>query len=145
MKRKQVIFNFGRFYALLKNHPHADKKELVFSVTEGETDDLKLVTKLEYDCLCDSLDDGRRVEEWRHKGSVLLALLQDRGVNTRDWNTVDKFLMQPRIYSGICSQPKKYIQTTMDEREQLIKRLRSILRKDEAKGIEQSIPKYKLN
>ena len=145
MERKQVIFNFGRFYGLLKNHPHADRKALVYGVTGGETDDLKLVTKQEYKCLCDSLDDSRNIEQWRRSGSIMLALLQDIGVNTRDWNAVDKYLMQPRIFSGICRQPKRYIQTTTEEREHLIKRLRSILKKNEEKGIDRSIPKYKLN
>ena len=145
MERKQVVFNFGRFYGLLKSHPHADKKTLVFGVTGGETDDLKLVTKQEYKCLCDSLDDSRNIEQWRHSGSIMLALLQDIGVNTRDWNAVDKYLMQPRIFSGICRHPKRYIQTTTEERERLIKRFRLILKKNEEKGIDRSIPKYKLN
>lgn len=145
MKRKQVIFNFGRFYTLLKNHPHADKKELVFSVTDGETDDLKLLTKEEYNELCKSLEDEEEKAKWRSKGRDLLHLLQLIGVNTADWDAVDTYLKNPRIYSGICPYPKMYKETTTDERIQIMNKLHSIRRKDEAKGIDRSIPKYKLN
>lgn len=145
MKRKQVIFNFGRFYTILKKHPHADRHEMVYNLTGGETDDIKLLTAKEYDELCKSLEDEEDKTEWRSKGSDLLHLLQRLGVNTADWDAVDKYLMQPRIFSGICRQPKRYIQTTTEEREQLIKRLRLILKKNEEKGIDRSIPKYKLN
>ncbi len=146
MERKQVIFNFKRFYVLLKKHPHADKRELVYNVTNGETDDLKLLTEAEYRQLCNSLDDNAgKVEEWRRFGSTLLSLLQEIGVNTRNWTAIDNFLKQPRIYSGICDKPKNYIQTTTEERQRLIIRLHSIINKANKKEVSFKVNKCRLN
>lgn len=142
MERKQVIFNFSRFFSIIKKHPRADRHEMVYNLTHGETDDIKLLTPKEYNELCESLEDK---EEWRSKGRDLLHLLQLMGVNTADWDAVDTYLKNPRIYSGICPYPKRYKETTTDERKLIMKKLHSIRRKDEAKGIDRSIPKYKLN
>lgn len=144
MERKQVIFNFGRFFNILKKHPKADRYEMVYNLTHGETDDIKLLTEEEYNALCKELE-GKDKETWKSVGSDLLHLLQLIGVNTADWDAVDEYLKNPRIYFGICPYPKRYIETTTDERKLIMKKLHEIRRKDEAKGIDRSIPKYKLN
>lgn len=145
MKRKQVIFDFGRFFTILKKHPEADRYEMVYNLTQGETDDIKLLTEKEYNELCKSLENEEDKEKRKSVGSDLLHMLQLIGVNTADWDAVDEFLKNPQIYSGICPYPKRYIETTTDERKLIMKKLHSIRRKDEAKGIDRSIPKYKLN
>lgn len=145
MKRKQVIFDFRRFFTILKKHPEANRYEMVYNLTHGETDDIKLLTPKEYNELCKSLENEEDKEEWRRKGRDLLHLLQLIGVNTADWDVIDEYLKNPRIYSGICPYPKRYKETTTDERKLIMNKLHSIRRKDEAKGIDRSIPKYKLN
>ena len=146
MKRKQVIFDFRRFFTILKNHPEADRHEMVYNATHGETDDIKLLTEEEYKALCEKLEGKDKAKvEWKSAGSNLLHLLQLIGVNTADWDTVDEYLKNPRIYSGICPYPKRYKETTTEERELIKKKIHSILDKDKAKGIDRSIPKYKLN
>lgn len=146
MKRKQVIFDFRRFFTILKKHPEADRHEMVYNATYGETDDIKLLTEEEYKALCKELEGKDKDKEKRKSvGSDLLHLLQLIGVNTADWDAVDEYLKNPQIYSGICPYPKRYIETTTDERKLIMNKLHSIRRKDEAKGIDRSIPKYKLN
>ena len=48
--------NYARFYALLKQLPHADKDTLVWQYTQGRTKSLRETSKWEYDVMCRDME-----------------------------------------------------------------------------------------
>ena len=96
--------NYARFYALLKQMPYADKETLVEQYTHGRTTHLHETTEQEYRIMCDEMErvtgyDERRKAlqaQLRKKRSACLRLMQQLGVNTTDWPTVDNFCLNPR-------------------------------------------------
>lgn len=97
--------NYARFYALLKQMPYADKETLVEQYTHGRTTHLHETTEQEYRIMCDEMErvtgyDERRKAlqaQLRKKRSACLRLMQQLGVNTTDWPTVDNFCLNPRV------------------------------------------------
>src|SRR5574344_2138862 len=105
MNMEQEIFNFARFYALIKGLKGAAyddqeefKKDIVSRYTDGRTDDLKLMHKGEYDRMCNDIDKlsgrtkvsitGYELRRWR---STVLHLLQTMGIDTSNWFAVDAY------------------------------------------------------
>ena len=41
--------SYGRFYALMRKHPEADKDDLVMQFTDGRTTSLREMTQKEFD------------------------------------------------------------------------------------------------
>lgn len=126
--------NYARFYTLLKKMPGADKETLVEQYTSGRTTHLRETTQQEYNKMCrdmeqvagydERMSDIRR--ELRRKRSVCLKLMQQLGIDTTDWNRVDRFCSDTRIAG------KAFRHISIDELEVLAVKLRAIKRKKEA-------------
>lgn len=131
---KQTKNNHARFFALLAKLPGADKEELVWTYSNMLTTSLSEFREKNYSGYKAMLDDLQKKvpqpkaeeidrEQKRLRSSVLLRL-QKHGVDTTDWNTVNKFLESDKIAG------KRLYAMTNDELQALIPKLESILRKD---------------
>lgn len=97
--------NYARFYALLKQMPHADKDTLVWQYTQGRTKSLRETSKWEYDVMCRDMERAvnnnnkaaLKQTALRKARSGVLHQLQIYGLDTTDWATVDAFCKNPRI------------------------------------------------
>lgn len=111
---EEIKRNYARFYALLKLLPYDGdredlKKSLVSQATGGRTESLKETTTSEYSSLCSMMEERvpkagadalhrltlRR--EIRRKRSMALHQMQLWGVDTANWDVVNKFCMDKRI------------------------------------------------
>ncbi len=96
---------YGRFYALLKKMPGADKETLVSQYTCGRTTHLSETTEQEYDTMCNGMarftgeDEQRKayIEHRKKMRSVCLKLMQQLGIDTTDWVRVNNFCENQRI------------------------------------------------
>lgn len=105
----QEVTNFNRFWmllhearALLVEDKEEVKREMVFNATHGRTDSLKELSKAEYDALCDALEGKLKrpytpYNPLKKARSAVLHQMQLMGVNTADWNAVDRFCLNKRI------------------------------------------------
>ena len=115
--------NYARFYALLKQMPYADKETLVEQYTHGRTTHLHETTAQEYRIMCDEME------------RVTGYLMQQLGVNTTDWPTVDNFCLNPRV-SG-----KRFAQLDAEALDTLQVKLRMIKKHGGLKTRAQAQPK----
>lgn len=129
---KQKVTNFGKFYALLKQMPGSDveqvKENLVWQFTGMRTYSLREMKAGEYEEMTrymqgviDRKPDERTVKKLR---SGILHRLQRHGVNTTNWDEVNRFLLNPRIAG------KMLFQMNVEEMRELTGKLESILDKD---------------
>lgn len=122
----QQVTNFGRFYtAIRKLSGIGDrddfKRQMVSQFTNGRTDSLREMTRQEYDRCCESLEgQSRYKEELRKERSATLKLMQKAGIDTTDWNRINRFCLDPRIAG------KEFARITADEYPQLRRKLRAI-------------------
>ena len=131
----QVIKNYARFYALLKQLPHADKDTLVWQYTQGRTKSLKEASKWEYDVMCRDMErvvnnDNKvalKQAALRKARSGVLHQLQIYGLDTTDWATVDAFCKNPRIAG------KLFRELTITELNEVNKKIRVIIKKQKEK------------
>lgn len=98
------VKNFARFYACLNSVQTDDKvhlkESLVSQFTDGRTSSLREMSQAEYNAMCNSIDPKSDKEGYvrlKSKRSVVLRRLQKLGVDTTDWNAVDKFCLNNRI------------------------------------------------
>lgn len=123
--------NYARFYTLLKKMPGADKELLVAQYTDGRTTSLRETTPQEYDLMCRDMERETGYDEFvegirrqlRRKRSEVLKLMQQLGIDTTDWNRVDRFCSDTRIAG------KAFRHISIDELEALAVKLRTIARK----------------
>jgi hypothetical protein len=135
--------NYARFYALLKKMPYADKETLVEQYTHGRTTHLHETTASEYRTMCDEMErvtgyaERRKAlqAQLRKKRSACLRLMQQLGVNTTDWPTVDNFCRNPRV-SG-----KRFAQLNEEELGALQVKLRMIKKHGGLKSRPKAQPK----
>lgn len=128
---EQEITNFARFYVVLKKLPEADKEALVCQFTDGRTTHLHLMSRKEYELMCDEMErtieyNGKhddRPRSIRKKRSSVLHQMQLAGIDTANWHRVDAYCMDKRI-SG-----KRFCRLDEDELDALLKKLRAIRRK----------------
>ena len=128
--------NYARFYALLKQLPHADKDTLVWQYTQGRTKSLKEASKWEYDVMCRDMErvvnnDNKvalKQAALRKARSGVLHQLQIYGLDTTDWATVDAFCKNPRIAS------KPFRELTITELNEVNKKIRVIIKKQKENG-----------
>lgn len=127
---------YGRFFALLRQMPYADKGVLVEQFTRGRTTHLHEMQRFEYDMMCNEMARvagyDERKSEW-HKEikryrSLALHLMGIWGVDTRDWSKVDFFCGQKRIAG------KAFRLLTLDDLSLLCRKIRSMIRKREQKN-----------
>lgn len=105
----QEVTNYNRFWmllhearALLVEDKEEVKREMVFNATHGRTDSLKELTREEYDSLCAALERSMKpmhapYNPLKKARSAVLHQMQLMGVNTADWNAVDRFCLNKRI------------------------------------------------
>lgn len=136
----QEIHNFSRFYSLFNRLPCAGdreylKKELVLEYTEGRTESLKEIKRGEYEALCKALEQqvGQNPvvnlyrQELKRKRSEVLHQMQLYGIDTSDWNVVNKFCENRRIAG------KVFRMLDVEELEALYKKLRMMRKKQNNK------------
>lgn len=129
---------YGRFYALLKKMPGADKETLVSQYTCGRTTHLSETTDAEYEMMCNGMarftgeDEQRKayIEHRKKMRSVCLKLMQQMSIDTTDWVRVNNFCQDPRIAG------KEFRFLTVEELETLEKKLRAIKNRGGLKPLE---------
>ena len=124
--------NYATFYALLKSMPGASKEDLVLQWTNGRTASLKEMSEREYSLMIRQLrQQVENLEEKKKARSAVLKQLQLYGIDTTDWDAVDRFCCNARI----AGKPFRYL--TIPELKALRVKMLSIRNKAELKGYEQ--------
>ena len=124
--------NYAAFYGLLKSMPGASKEDLVLQWTNGRTSSLKEMSEREYSLMIRQLrQQVENLEEKKKARSAVLKQLQLYGIDTTDWDAVDRFCCTPRI----AGKPFRYL--TIPELKALRVKMLSIRNKAELKGYEQ--------
>ena len=132
MKRDYKIF-----YALMNQHPHVDKEELVMQFTDGRTTSLREMTDQEYMQMLGALEEASapsRAELKRWRSSALLRIGR-LGINTIDnWDGINAFVSSSKIAG------KPFYELRVPELQQLVRKLEAIERKGGLKSLEQKTP-----
>ena len=124
--------NYATFYALLKSMPGASKEDLVLQWTNGRTASLKEMSEREYSLMIRQLrQQVENLEEKKKARSAVLKQLQLYGIDTTDWDAVDRFCCNARI----AGKPFRYL--TIPELKSLRVKMLSIRNKAELKDYEQ--------
>lgn len=130
--------DYSRFYALLRQNPHADKEELVSQFTDGRTTHVSQMRPDEFIQMCDTLQYGspseREAQNTALKRARSAALLRigRLGINTIDnWDGINRFVSSPRIAG------KKFYDLSVTELNALVSKLESIIRKGGLKALDQ--------
>lgn len=124
--------NYAAFYALLKSMPGASKEDLVLQWTNGRTASLKEMSEREYSLMIRQLrQQVENLEEKKKARSAVLKQFQLYGIDTTDWDAVDRFCASPRIAG------KAFRYLTIAELKTLRAKMLSIRNKAELKGYEQ--------
>lgn len=124
--------NYAAFYALLKSMPGASKEDLVLQWTNGRTSSLKEMSEREYSLMIRQLrQQVENLEEKKKARSAVLKQFQLYGIDTTDWDAVDRFCCNVRI----AGKPFRYL--TIPELKSLRVKMLSIRNKAELKGYEQ--------
>ena len=123
------VKNYHRFYASFNKLPKRGDDEdtkaaLVSQYTGGRTTHLGEMTQREYTACCKALEQmlGYGDQRKRHR-SICLHLMQEIGIDTKDWQRINDFCSHPRI-SG-----KVFALLGIPELEALELKLRAIKRK----------------
>lgn len=120
--------SYAVFFALLKRMPGATKEDLVDQWTGGRTSSLKEMTDREYNQMISALrSQVERLDEKRKERSAVLKQLQRYGIDTTDWDAVDRFCCNPRIAG------KRFSHLDISELVALRKKMLSIHSKAERK------------
>ena len=124
--------NYATFYALLKSMPGASKEDLVLQWTNGRTASLKEMSEREYTLMIRQLrQQVENLEEKKKARSAVLKQFQLYGIDTTDWDAVDRFCCNARI----AGKPFRYL--TIPELKSLRVKMLSIRNKAELKDYEQ--------
>lgn len=128
--------DYAQFWALLAQMPCEDrddlKEQLVMQHTGGRTASLREMRVKEYEAMIRAMEseagrnDRRRstdLDALKKKRSAVLHQMDILGVDTSDWNEVDRFCLQRRIAG------KKFSRLDSGELSALLKRLKAILKK----------------
>lgn len=124
--------NYAAIYVLLKQMPGVSKEELVLQWTNGRTSSLKEMSEHEYSLMIRQLrEQVESLEEKKKARSAALKQIQLYGIDTTDWDAVDRFCGNPRI----AGKPFRYL--TIHELKALRVKMLSIRKKAELKDYEQ--------
>lgn len=124
--------SYAVFFALLKRMPGVTKEDLVDQWTGGRTTSLKEMTDREYNQMISALrSQVERLDEKRKARSAVLKQFQLYGIDTTDWDAVDRFCCDARI----AGKPFRYL--TIPELKSLRVKMLSIRNKAELKDYEQ--------
>lgn len=109
------------------------KRTLCEGVSEGRTDSLRALTGGELSKLRNRLREltgfkpTRASKEVRRLRSAVLRQLTTYGIDTKDWDTVNQFVEQPRIAG------KTFEILSLDELRKLQRKMHAIIRKQKEK------------
>ena len=123
---------YSLFYALLRDHPMADKDELVLTYTGGRTSHLHEMKAWEYREMCNALsstDASAQLVQLKKARSKALFWIQKLGVDTLDWDAINAFSLSPKIAG------KEFKLLSIAELQVLHKKLRSIYDKGGIKNL----------
>lgn len=124
--------NYAAFYALLKSMPGASKEDLVLQWTNGRTASLKEMSEREYTLMIRQLrQQVENLEEKKKARSAVLKQFQLYGIDTTDWDAVDRFCCNARIAG------KSFRHLSIPELKSLRVKMLSIRNKAELKDYEQ--------
>lgn len=120
--------NYKLVYALIKELGNVDKRLAVYNCTSGRTTSMREMTDAEFLCLVEwlkKLEARAKHEEARAIAlkaarSRALHQLQLYGVDTTDWEAVNRYVSQPRIMG------KVFVSLSLEELEALTKKMRAI-------------------
>jgi hypothetical protein len=125
MARRQ---SYATFYALLRRLPNADKEQLVSQWTNGRTCSLREMTDEEYSTMIHLMQERiENIDAKRKARSAVLKQLQLYGIDTTDWDAIDRFCRDPRIAG------KRFSHLSIDELRILRTKMLSIRNKAERK------------
>lgn len=129
-------YDYARFWALLALMPCVDredlKEQLVMQHTGGRTASLRDMKAKEYEQMIRAMESatGRNdrrlpadLAALKKKRSAVLHQMDILGIDTSDWEEVDRFCLQKRIAG------KRFSKLDPEELNALLKRLKAILRK----------------
>lgn len=122
---------YARFWVLLSRMPDADKETLVEQFTCGRTTHLHLMSREEYNVMCNEMErvagyDQRKAEQYKELKRyrcMALHLMTQWGIPTRDFAKVDYFCGQKRIAG------KEFRLLTLNDLSALCRKLRVMIRK----------------
>lgn len=128
---------YARFWVLLGRMPEADKETLVEQFTCGRTTHLHLMSREEYNVMCNEMErvagyDRRKAEQYKELKRyrcMALHLMTQWGIQTRDFAEVDYFCSQKRIAG------KEFRLLTLNDLSALCRKLRAMLRKREQRNV----------
>nr|DAY00447.1 MAG TPA: Protein of unknown function (DUF1018) [Caudoviricetes sp.] len=131
IRQRRVMLNresYAVFFALLKRMPGATKEDLVDQWTGGRTSSLKEMTDREYNQMISALrSQVENLEEKKKARSAVLKQMQLYGIDTTNWEAVDRFCGNARI----AGKPFRYL--NIPELKKLRVKLLSMRNKAEAK------------
>lgn len=120
--------NYAIVFAYLKKYPELSKEDIAHKYSGGRTTSLKELRQQEYRVMVQGLQAMMQDQEALRKArSIVLKLLQEYGIDTRDWTRINRFCADPRIAG------KVFAKLRVEELKALSRKLRDILRKDKAK------------
>ena len=120
--------SYAIFFALLKRMPGAAKEDLVDQWTGGRTSSLKEMTDKEYSQMISALrSQVENLEEKKQARSAVLKQMQRYGIDTTNWEAVDRFCCNARI----AGKPFRHLE--IDELKKLRVKLLSMRNKAERK------------
>lgn len=142
MKKKR---NYSRFYAIAKTKGidlDQYKEELVAQFTGGRTSSLREMSQQEYEQMCSCLQTGKRIDEderayrerLRKARSAALNRMQRMGVDTTDFDRVNRFCENPRIAG------KPFGLMSIEELQALVSKLEAIMRKQKQETAKTVVP-----
>lgn len=138
--------NYSRFYAIFNRLPYKGdrdefKKNVVLQYTQNRTEHLHEMTEREYNECCAGMEkmlpaatmpqhteregwlNSKLYFERKRQRSRALHQMQLYGIDTTDWNEVNKFCKDSRIAG------KEFRDLDCEELEALTKKMRAIIRK----------------
>lgn len=128
--------NYAAFYALLRQLEGITKEELVLQWTNGRTESLRAMEANEYNAMLRAMKSETTDEAARKKArSGALKQMQRYGVDTADWDAVDRFCSSPKIAG------KKFSHLTIGELQALRRKLLSMQNKASRKQERQQLCK----
>lgn len=117
--------NYAIVFAHLRQHPYVTKEDIALEWSNGRTSSLRELSDKEYKRLISHLRrDGEYTEKLRKARSVVLKLLQEYGIDTRDWGRINAFCSQARIAG------KVFAKLRVEELKALSRKMREIISKD---------------
>lgn len=125
-----ATINHREFFGLLKQMPGANKEDVVWQYSNGLTQSLSTFANCDPKGYRRMLIDLRKAVKTdteratKKLRSAILHRLQKHGVDTTDWDRVNRFLEQPRIAG------KRLYDMSNQEMKALIPKMESILAKD---------------